>query len=57
MIDPDALLAHAEQLGDTKEGPPSHIALRRGVSAAYNNSAREAFFTLLTVKRASFRGR
>ena len=35
MIDPDALLAHAEQLGDTKEGPPSHIALRRGVSAAY----------------------
>ena len=35
MIDPDALLAHAEQLGDTKEGQPTHIALRRGVSAAY----------------------
>jgi hypothetical protein len=33
MIDPDGLLAHAEQLGDT--GEPTDAALRRGVSAAY----------------------
>ena len=35
MIDPDGLLAHAEQLGNTGEGLPTDAALRRGISAAY----------------------
>ena len=35
MIDPDGLLRHAEQLGDTGRGRPTDAALRRGISAAY----------------------
>lgn len=35
MIDPDGLLRHAEQLGDTGRGRPTDTDLRRGISAAY----------------------
>ena len=35
MIDPDALLDHAEQIGNTLQGQPTDAALRRGISAAY----------------------
>ena len=35
MIDPDELLRHAEQLGDTSRGNPTDAELRRGISAAY----------------------
>lgn len=35
MIDPDALLDHAEQLSDATKERPTDVALRRGISAAY----------------------
>ena len=35
MIDPDSLIAHAEELAGRRPGRPAQIDLRRGVSAAY----------------------